>query len=114
MFDQRSVFIITSGIILCLSGCEKVKNCLSPNSHTTWQPIHTPTLHNDIITRQEILSGKYSLLELIEIGLQQNPQTKSAWWQAKEALANKGQAEANFFPKINAQFNINRQQEGKL
>lgn len=112
MHIKSGLFTIGSAVLL-LEGCQKIEKNFAPTVSTPWQPIHTTTLHNEFITKKALLSGKYSLIDLVEIGLQQNPQTKCAWWQAKEAFAHQGQANAKFFPSIDASVSVNRSQEGK-
>ncbi|MDR0646822.1 MAG: TolC family protein [Puniceicoccales bacterium] len=70
-------------------------------------------LNYDFLSPQKTLVGKYSLSELIETGLKFNPQTKHAWWHAKEAFANQGRAETSFFPSLDVSANINREQVGE-
>lgn len=46
----------------------------------------------------------YSLAELIDIALRNNPQTKITWEQARSAAAAYGQVQSQFFPAISGDF----------
>ncbi|MDR0392952.1 MAG: TolC family protein [Puniceicoccales bacterium] len=111
MCHKKTISIISS--LLCLNGCHSIQKEVSVDARTPWIPTHSMTLNHDFLSPQKTLVGKYSLVELIEIGLKFNPQTKHAWWHAKEAFAKQGRAEASFFPHVDVSANINREQVGK-
>ena len=46
----------------------------------------------------------FSLAELIDIALRNNPQTKITWEQARSAAASYGQVQSQFFPSISGDF----------
>jgi outer membrane protein TolC len=111
MCRKKIISIVSS--LLCLNGCHSIQKEISADARTPWIPTRSMTLNHDFLSPQKTLVGKYSLAELIEIGLKFNPQTKHAWWHAKEAFANQGQTEASFFPHVDISANINSEQVGK-
>lgn len=50
----------------------------------------------------------YSLAELIDIALRNNPQTKITWAQARSAAASYGQSQSQFFPAFSGTFTYQR------
>ncbi|MDR0755851.1 MAG: TolC family protein [Puniceicoccales bacterium] len=109
----RKIIIPIVSSLLGLNGCHSIQKETSTDARTPWMPTCNTIPHHDFLSPQKTLVGKYSLLELIEIGLKFNPQTKHAWWHAKEAFANQGRAEASLFPHADVSANINREQVGK-
>ncbi len=90
---------------------------LSPNTpYTTWTPLQGNRLVSSKYC-QTILPSTFgkeelSLAELIDIALQNNPQTKQSWALARSAAAQYGQAMSSFFPSIQASSSFIRQKGG--
>lgn len=52
------------------------------------------------LTAANDFSHPLVLSELVDIALQNNPQTKQAWWSAHRAASAVGSAKSNYYPKI--------------
>ena len=87
---------------------------MSKDFQHTWVP--TQVLESRTQIQQPLFKtdGTYSLAALLELGISQNPKTRTAWWQARKALAQEGRTESQFFPKITANVNVNRDQTGAV
>lgn len=58
--------------------------------------------------------GHYSLPDLLSLGLSRNPQTRIAWWQGQQAIAQAKRAEAPYFPTIIGHVQANHNQTGAV
>ncbi|MDR1665573.1 MAG: TolC family protein [Puniceicoccales bacterium] len=59
-------------------------------------------------------SPPYHLTDLVEMGLETNPETKAAWWQAKAAVAREGRARSKFYPKVAVGVGAEKSQVGSI
>lgn len=75
-------------------------------------PLQVPSerIENSIL--REVPAGPYTLLELIEQGLQKNPKARHAWWLAKSAAAKKGRSASSLYPKITLDTKVQKLQLG--
>lgn len=44
--------------------------------------------------------GPLSIAEMVDIALQNNPETQSAWWRARQAAAATGSARSAYYPDV--------------
>ncbi len=102
------------GILLFLAGCSAIDSKVSLNSSTEWKPV----VHFDNCTKIKAPifdpQKNYTLTDLLDLGLSKNPQTRSAWWHAKEVAAQKGRTNAQFYPSISAHVDVSRNQTGAI
>ena len=107
-------WVSLSFLTLALMGCVSRSKSMSKDFQHTWVP--TQVLESRTQIQQPLFKtdGTYSLAALLELGISQNPKTRTAWWQARKALAQEGRTESQFFPKITANVNVNRDQTGAV
>ena len=97
------------------SGCKTIKAPDTP--YETWVPQQSEVKPSqdyvwEFIREQKIDSSKsFSLAELLDIFLKNNPTTKQAWETARASVALKKQAESPYYPQANVGFEINRSKE---
>lgn len=101
-------------VVLFLGGCISKSRSMSPDAEHLWQPIPIPESRVDVSKPIFEHQGTHSLASLIELGISNNPQTRNAWWHAKKALAQKGRAEAQYFPSVTANIDVAKQQTGAV
>lgn len=102
------------GVLLILSGCTSMSSKVSSCASHEWQPVAYPK--NAVIMKTPTFdaNGQYNLADLLDLGLSKNPQTRSAWWHAKQVLAQKGRTNSQFFPTISTHLDANRNQTGAV
>lgn len=102
------------GLLLMLSGCTSVNSKISSSASQEWQPV--PYSEHTVIVKAPTFdaNGQYNLADLLDLGLSKNPQTRSAWWHAKQVLAQSGRTNSQFFPTISAHVDANRKQTGAV
>jgi len=98
------------GLLACtlLSGCVRYANdpmTLAPCApNTTWTPLKGNQLVSasfcQTLVPPEFSSKDLNLAELIDIALQNTPQTKQTWAEARAAAAAYGQTLSQFYPYI--------------
>jgi outer membrane protein len=54
------------------------------------------------------------MAELIDIALQNNPETQSAWWRTKEAASERKSANSPYYPQMNVNGGVNHGREYKF
>ncbi len=103
-------------VILTCGGCYPNRAVIDPWSYAPlspsrpWippnsvKPIALSDAPPEMIDSQE----PYSLAELIDIALRNNPQTKITWAQARSAAATYGQSQSQFFPALSGDFYYQR------
>lgn len=103
-----------SFLTLVLAGCVSKTKDMSRDFRHAWVP--TQVLENRTHIQRPLFKteGTYSLAALLELGLSLNPKTRTAWWQARKALAQEGRTESQFFPKVTADVSVNRDQTGAV
>ena len=119
MRDLRGVFgcVFISGI---LTGCASVQEEYNEQQQGSAAVDTTLVQAQDIANSMEeepyILkeSGCYSLPALLSLGLSRNPQTRIAWWQGQQALAQAKRAEAPYFPTVVGNVQANHNQTGAI
>lgn len=114
-------FILLSSYLLLLltAGCYVNRAVIDPYSYTPAAPsaLWTPLAHSspmklsDAPPELPVQEEPYSLGELIDIALRNNPQTKITWAQARSAAAVYGQSQSLFFPGVNTSFSYSRARE---
>jgi TolC family type I secretion outer membrane protein len=100
------LFIV--GLSLFCIQCTKYINdpyCLAPQtSNSTWTPLKRNTLissqYCQTVVPKNFSSEKLTLAELIDIGLQNNPETKQSWFEARAAAANYAQTLSDYLPEF--------------
>lgn len=97
-------------LFLFLTGC--VREVMDPlslapaTSFSTWKPwegnrlISSQYCQSSIMLPSDFECGELSLAELVDIALQNNPDTKITWATARSQAAQYGVAMAEFFPNI--------------
>lgn len=108
MMYNKDMYKILRGCLLgscILAGCQR-QSFVSVDATCAWKPVSITSV--DACYLKTSLSGKYTLLDLLDIGLKKNPNTKQAWWQSKMALAQKGQSDAAFLPTLALDTNVAR------
>ncbi len=103
-----------SFLTLVLTGCVSKTKSMSKDFQHAWVPTQICDSRTQIQQPLFKTDGTYSLAALLELGISQNPKTRAAWWQARKALAQEGRTESQFFPKITANVNVNRDQTGAV
>lgn len=101
-------------LALALSGCVSSSKSVSKDFQHVWKPAQVLESRTHIQQPLFKADGSYSLAALLELGISQNPRTRTAWWQARKALAQEGRTESQFFPKITANVGVNRDQTGAV
>ncbi|MCQ2955871.1 MAG: TolC family protein [Opitutales bacterium] len=103
-----------------LTGCASVQEEYNEQQHESAAVDTTLVQAQDIADSMEaepyVLkeSGSYSLPALLSLGLARNPQTRIAWWQGQQALAQAKRAEAPYFPTIVGNIQANHNQTGAI
>jgi len=102
------------GLLLLLSGCVSMNSKMNSSASQEWQPVAYPK--NAVITQRPVfeVKGQYNLADLLDLGLSKSPQTRSAWWHAKQVLSQKGRTDSQFFPTISAHVDAKRNQTGAV
>ncbi|HEY2809794.1 MAG TPA: TolC family protein [Rhabdochlamydiaceae bacterium] len=99
-------------ILLLCGGCYPDRAVVSPYSYAPRSPSKPWTPPSSVkpmplstdppeLPKQE---EPYSLAELIDIALSLNPQTKLSWAQARQAAAQFGQSQSDYFPTFTGNF----------
>lgn len=104
--------LLSYGLLLTCSGCYLNQAVINPwsyasSSHSTpWlpPPQFKPMPLSDDAPELPLQEESYSLGELIDIALRNNPQTKITWAQARSAAASYGQSQSQFFPSLQGDF----------
>lgn len=55
-----------------------------------------------------------TIAEIVDIALQNNPETRTAWWRTRQASALKESTKSAYYPKISAQGNVSHGREYKF
>lgn len=100
--------------LLTLTGCVSKSKNMSRDFRHTWVPTKVLTSRSDVQQPLFQANGTYSLASLLELGISRNPKTRTAWWQARKALAQQGRAESQIFPTITANVSANHDQTGAV
>ena len=103
-------------VMLTCGGCYPNRAVIDPWSYAPLSPSRTWTPPKNVKPMQlsdeppEMLNQEdpYSLAELIDVALRNNPQTKITWAQARSAAATYGQSQSQFFPSFNGDFYYQR------
>ena len=110
-------FLLPSSVVLALicGGCVSNRSAFEPYSYaplsptTTWTP---PSYFPGILEKDNEKPPDqdlpFSLAELIDIALQNNPQTRISWAQARAAAANYAQTQSLDFPQLEGSFAFTR------
>ena len=105
--------IITAGILLLsvisLSGCRSLTAPI--DSEHSWTPPTQTYVDTTIKTAKIDTDNPQSLLELIDIALYNNPSTREAWANAREAEAEEKQAESQWYPQVTVSGGLTRQKQ---
>lgn len=104
---KRTFFISILAIIV--SGCTTVQNAMNPYSlmPKNYNEFSDQSLNEKKITRLDYAPSTideslvYSLAELLDIALLNNPETKIKWEDARIAASEYGQTLQNYFPQLN-------------
>lgn len=67
---------------------------------TQYQPLTRLSKEEDLKEEKTNLDNQLTLTNLIDIALQNNPETKYAWYRAKAAAARVGLAKSEWYPRI--------------
>ena len=89
-----------------LGGCVSVKERVSPNPEVYWQPPKPTDSTVEVLSKWQ--GGALDLVALIDLALANNPGTRVAWFQAKAAAAEWGQAKSAYYPTVSASVNFTR------
>ena len=100
--------------ILIITGCQSTHVKTSLDANHAWVPTKVIETSHHMTEPLFATSECYTLPALLELGLSHNPQTRTAWWQARKALAQKGLSEAAFYPTITGEVGVQRQQTGAV
>lgn len=108
----RFAFPTSFIILLACGGCYPDRAVISPYSYAPrspskpWTPPSSVTAMN-LDTGPPELPNKedpYSLAELVDLALSINPQTKLSWAQARQAAAQFGESQSDYFPEFTGNF----------
>ena len=93
----------------------------SPTPATPWQPPAEACLPPPTPPPAPAIPAEYlqpgttlSLAQVLDIGLKNNPVTRTAWFQARAAAADLGSKRAEYFPTIELDGSITRQKQAAL
>jgi outer membrane protein len=111
------LLIYVAAVILCVSlfaGCASIKSHMqlaedtAPASNQLWTPPSETTYQqSDTTSKTEVSEGllkpgtQLNLSGIIEIALQNNPDTRAAWHSARSAAADLVNQKGNYYPLIN-------------
>ncbi len=113
-FDMKNQFLIGAMVGVFFTGCKSIEVQCAKSSTEYWQPaISERKTDIQVPTNLKSKTAPYSLIDLIEIGLDSNPTAKESWWLAKTAEANKGRAESSFYPTITVGATVEKAQVGE-
>lgn len=110
---HTSVYVLFSillmGIILGSAGCRRTQPEFTPSKYAppssgTPCPTVTPPTHKEKRPGRpavrEPASKTYTLAQLVDIALQNNPSTRTAWERARAAAARWAQARGAYYPSV--------------
>jgi outer membrane protein len=112
-------------VVLSMAGCAlpsytpEISHVLAPEwaapatSHGAWRPGTAERAYVPVGRVDAAMTGRalvdsqkeYGLSDLVDLGLRANPETRSAWEQARAAAAGLGMAEAAWLPVLSAKAN---------
>ena len=116
-FYSLRQFTIPSSVVIALicGGCASNRSIYEPYSYaplsptTTWTPpSHFPNILEKDTDKPPEQDLPFSLAELIDIALKNNPQTRISWAQARSAAANYAQTQSLDFPQLDGSFAFSR------
>ena len=101
--------------LLCISALTQAGCILDTDQHVAsspraeWHAPSVPAASTPEAAPVPSLPGPLGLTELLDEGLSNNPQTQSAWYNAKAAAARRIEANSTFYPSVNGAYNGQRQ-----
>lgn len=111
---MKNQIFIGAMVGILFTGCKNVEMQVANSSTEYWKPtVSEYKTDAQTPTCVKPKTPPYSLMDLIEISLNASPATKESWWLAKVAEANKGRAEASFYPKITVGATAEKEQSGR-
>jgi len=128
-FPYASSFpaVLTALAVLWSAGCSvfapsrTADESVSPGPGKPWQPpaearppAPTPKPTPGIPAEYLRPGTTLSLHQVLDIGLRNNPVTRTAWFQAKSAAADVGSKRSEYFPAIELDGNLTRQKQAAL
>jgi len=109
------LIIITAGCASNLS--QKIKTEIPESPSQSWIPGPGMEKQKDIIQPApdippEFLKkkNKWSLIDLIDLALRNNPQTRATWYAARSAAAQYGSQQGNYYPDVTFDFSALKSQ----
>ena len=98
-----------------------VNDAVSPAPEKPWQPpaearapVPTPPPAPAIPAEYLQPGATLSLPQVLDIGLRNNPATRTAWFQARSAAADVGSKRSEYFPVLELDGNLTRQKQAAL
>lgn len=121
-FYKKIIFKFSSALALFLTyACSREIAVFNPMAYApetpyaAWTPLKKSTLvsskYCDMLLPENFAEDKLSLAELIDIALQNNPDTKITWAEARAQAAKYGQSLSGYFPEITGIGTYTRQRE---
>jgi outer membrane protein len=119
--------VLAAAAVFWSAGCSvfspsrSVDEAVSPAPGKSWQPpadarppAPTPKPSTGIPAGYLQPGTTLSLPQVLDIGLRNNPVTRTAWFQAKSAAADLGSKRSEYFPAIELDGNLTRQKQAAL
>jgi outer membrane protein TolC len=115
-FSISRIGIIT--VTLLFTGCiatpiGQYKDIVSPSADQAWTPVSTSLSQqtaavNKVNIPEDLLKpgAIWQLGDVINIALQNNPDTRSAWYSARSAVDDWLSQKGNYYPQVNANANM--------
>ncbi|HVU37235.1 MAG TPA: TolC family protein [Opitutales bacterium] len=108
-----SILSILSVLVLValFAGCASVDQDVAASPKEYWQPVeHSQPAQPLALTESPAtVSGTdLTLPALIDLALDNNPNTRSAWYNAKSAAARLGETNSQYYPQITGNFDLDR------
>lgn len=105
MFRGHHLSLCVLGLLVCSSCCTtanpKYPESTPPNSCSSWKPPCTPKI--DVLPSCDITQENLSALELIDIALRNNPETRATWNRARAAAYQLQATKSTLYPIVGAE-----------
>ena len=123
-FPEFKVWAGLAGALCLLAGCVDVDKATAPTAREYWKPskqalpnaplnIELPPAASPV-TRAVNSGQPLSLPSLVDMALENNPDTRQTWFSAKAAAAKLGESQAAYYPAATGTVSLTRARTGTI